>query len=234
MSIADKLTTIAENQQRVYDAGFAVADRHGQITANLRYQEGLEEGYQNGKTDGISQGEQNAYNDFWDTFQQNGNKSSYLCSFGDGWTDELFKPKYPINATSNADRMFHGSGIKNINVPIRIGVGSAQALFQLSAVENVQELILTKPTNVLSWMSYAYNVKEIRITCEGTGCLGNGADVTCGATTLSPYSLVSIANALQDLVPLGKTHTWSIGATNKAKLSTAEIAIATQKGWTVV
>ena len=238
MSIAEKLTTIAENQQRVYDAGYAVADRHGQITANLRYQEGLEEGFQNGyvygESDGITQGMQNAYDEFWDTYQQNGNRTSYLCSFGAGWTDEIFKPKYPINATSIADRMFSGSDIKNINVPIRIGTGSANALFHLSLVENVQELILTKPTNVLSWMSYAHYVKEIRITCEGTGCLGNGSDVTCGATTLSHDSLVSIAYALQDLVPLGQTYKFSIGSTNIAKLSTAEIAIATQKGWTVV
>ena len=241
MSIADKLTTIAENQQRVYDAGYAVADRHGQITANLRYQEGLEEGYQNGYQNGIvdgeslgiSQGELNAYNDFWDTYQQNGNRRNYFCGFGGvGWTDKHFKPKYPIIATA-ADYMFYSADVTDINVPIRLEVNSFQQAFRSSTVKNVQEIILTKPTHTGSWFSYCNTIEEIRITCEGEGCLGR-THVACMSSTFSHDSLVSIINALQDLVPLGVSYQFEIGSTNKAKLSTAEIAIATQKGWSVV
>lgn len=232
MSIAEKLTTIAENQRRVYDAGYAVADHHGQITANLRYQEGLEEGYQNGKTDGISIGAANEHNDFWDTYQQNGNRRNYFCGFGGvGWTDKHFEPKYPIIATA-ADYMFYASNITDINVPIRLEVNSFQQAFRSSTVKNVQEIIVTQPTHTGSWFSYCNTIEEIRITCEGNGCLGR-THVALLSGSISHDSLVSVINALQDLVPLGVTYSFEIGGTNKAKLTTAEIAIATEKGWSV-
>lgn len=231
MSIEEKLTTIAENQRRVYDAGYAVADHHGQITANLRYQEGLEEGYQSGKTDGILQGEQNAYDAFWDNSQQNGNRTNYTQGFsGYGWTDETFKPKYPIIA-NEARYMFAHVTISNINVRIYIVGTDIRNFFEHSTLKNVQEIVLTQPTVATSWMSYTSGLEEIRITCEGNGCFME--NVTCTVNTLSHDSLVSIINALQDLVPLGKNYTFSIGSTNKAKLTTAEIAIATEKGWSV-
>ena len=215
MSIADKLTTIAENQQRVYNSGYDM-------------------GYQDGFVDAESSGGIDVYNHFWDNYQQNGNRRHYDFAFaGQGWTNETFKPKYPIICTM-AERVFGSAKIKNVNVPIRIERSSISQFMQASEIETFQELILTRPTSVGSWMHLCERITEIRITCEGTGCLGNGADVYCAVSSLSHDSLISIINALQDLVPLGKTFTFNIGATNKAKLSTAEIAIATQKGWSVV
>lgn len=40
---------------------------------------------------------QKAYNDFWDTFQQNGDRTTYEYAFAYVWTNEMFKPKYNIN-----------------------------------------------------------------------------------------------------------------------------------------
>ena len=40
---------------------------------------------------------------FWDVYQQNGVRTSYDGAFGgEGWTTEIFKPKYNINPTSAA------------------------------------------------------------------------------------------------------------------------------------
>ena len=78
MSIADKLTTIAENEQKVYDVGKTAGESIG---------------YERGHTEG----EQSAYDKFWDTYQLNGKRDYYQGAFaGGGWNAQTFKPKYPI------------------------------------------------------------------------------------------------------------------------------------------
>lgn len=60
----------------------------------------------------ISDGGDN--NDFWDIYQQNGNRTDYINGFGGvGWTDETFKPKYNL-APVGATRMFANSLITNL------------------------------------------------------------------------------------------------------------------------
>ena len=50
---------------------------------------------------------------------------------------------------------------------------------------------------------------------------------------LTHESLMSIINALYDYKDSGKTYTVTLGTENLAKLTDAEKAIATQKGWTL-
>ena len=45
--------------------------------------------------------------------------------------------------------------------------------------------------------------------------------------------ILSILNCLKDYKDSGTTYTVTLGATNLAKLTDAEKAIATQKGWTL-
>lgn len=74
MSIADKLTTIAENQQKVYDAGYA----KGQAAS----------------------GGASYYDEFWDAYQDYGKRTNYASAFaGLGWRN-AFHPKYDIVPTA--------------------------------------------------------------------------------------------------------------------------------------
>lgn len=42
-----------------------------------------------------------SYDDFWDTFQQNGNRTAYRYGFaGKGWDDTTFNPKYDISPSA--------------------------------------------------------------------------------------------------------------------------------------
>lgn len=85
MSIADKLTQIAENEQKVYDKGFS----DGKATG------GYTEGYEDGK--------QAEYDAFWDAAQNYGTKGGYARAFsGSSWNNQTFKPKYNIIAGSNS------------------------------------------------------------------------------------------------------------------------------------
>ena len=73
MSISDKLTTIAENEQKIYNKGY---------------------------NDGREQGGDSYYDEFWDAYQEKGNRQQYYKAFsGTAWTKNTFKPKYPIKPT---------------------------------------------------------------------------------------------------------------------------------------
>lgn len=82
MSIADKLTAIAENVQKVYDAGKAAGG-----------------------------GGDSWYDTFWDNLTQNGTRVDYYYAFGNkAWNDEIFKPNRVITPT-NASYMFLGAEV---------------------------------------------------------------------------------------------------------------------------
>ena len=44
----------------------------------------------------IESGDDNYYDAFWDTYQQNGLRTNYQYAFTSGWSLELFKPKHPF------------------------------------------------------------------------------------------------------------------------------------------
>ena len=72
-------------------------------------------GYEKGKAEGGSDG---YYNEFWDSYQSNGNRLSYTDGFaGMGWNNETFKPKYNINP-NNCYRLFAESKISGDLVDI--------------------------------------------------------------------------------------------------------------------
>lgn len=96
MSIAEKLQTAADNQQKVYDAGFAAGQAVGGDT-DAAYQEGYDTGKQ-------------AYWDaVWDGIQNGGARVDYSNAFGKYWNTEIFKPKYDMTPTSGV-QMFNRFG----------------------------------------------------------------------------------------------------------------------------
>jgi hypothetical protein len=76
--------------------------------------EGKQIGYAEGKTDGIAEGKKSQYDEFWDSFQDNGERTDYEMTFRkSGWNDITFNPKHnmrPKNATS----MFQGCAIVDL------------------------------------------------------------------------------------------------------------------------
>lgn len=112
MSIAEKLTTIAENQQRVYDAGSYVGYENGRTDGyGIGRADGYEEGYAQGSAEadhnyyvGYNDGKQAEYDRFWDGYQRNGTRTDYFNAFR-YWQSASFRPKYSIRPT-NASNMF--------------------------------------------------------------------------------------------------------------------------------
>ena len=100
MSIAEKLQTIAENERRVYDAGYAKGQAEGGDTT-AAYDEGFEAG------------KKAEYDAFWDSAQKNGTASiNYYYAFAnlEFWTQErIEKVKYKHLITNNLTATFNSN-----------------------------------------------------------------------------------------------------------------------------
>ena len=106
------------------------------------------------------------YDRFWDTFQQNGNRTSYACGFaGAGWKDVLFKPKYDIYPTDGY-MMFRSTSITDLkNLPVKLDfskVTNAQYMFQWASVKYLGEVDIRALTNNPSSM-FAYTASLVTI-----------------------------------------------------------------------
>lgn len=133
MSIAEKLQTIAENEQLVYNAG-----------------------YEKGKSEGGGSAE---YDKLWDTLQENGNRRSYQYAFYNTsltWTDEIYNPKYPIicdNSTAyTATSIFHGnSKITDTKVPITIiGTRMDNTFMNCTRLKRIPSLTVENLTRIVN------------------------------------------------------------------------------------
>ena len=239
MSIAEKLTTIAENTPKVYDAG-----------------------YSKGTAEGYSQAE----SDFWDAFTNSGKRTFYEYGFY-GTQFEYIRTPYKIASKSRPLYMFRGCGKlkaieKNYIDLSGCSVTSQKAdtngwystfylCYELEIVEDVgmaaggyyytfnrcnnlhtiEILRVLETTRFEAVFTDCFALENL--TIEGT--IGqNGFNVSY-STKLSHDSLMSIITALKDYSADTSGTQWvvTIGTTNLNKLTDAEKAIATQKGWTL-
>ena len=70
-------------------------------------------------------GKRAEYDAFWDAFQENGARTDYQNAFcGVGWTNEVFKPKYPFGTITNVYQMFRGSHINDDLTKFNIDVSN--------------------------------------------------------------------------------------------------------------
>lgn len=198
---------------------------------------------------------------FWDAFQDNGNRKAYNNAFNNTWTAEIFKPKYPIRVVGDASYMFDSCKIGNQETPDfdfvengvildtsgatsltymfrnckgikRVGTIDCTSItkdinrtFYYCKVITIDKLVVKETLKYDSPFASTSNLENITIE----GIIGN--NISFGdCTKLTKDSLLSIIAALKNDVS-GLTCT--LGTTNLAKLTDAEKAIATQKGWTL-
>lgn len=224
MSIAEKLNAIAENEQKVFDAG-KKAERIG----------------------------------FWSDIQENGSRENYSLFFSSAFNERNFYPAFDFNV-KNGMYMFRSlwfngdldQRLKDCGVVLNTeNITNADGMFHSTyGITKLPHLVLTSP-RILSLTFYdMQSLKSLEVTFgketgySGTfgGCTAlenllvhgtigqNGFNVSV-STKLTNDSLMSIINALE-----AKTEgTWTVtlGTENLAKLTDAEKAIATEKGWTL-
>lgn len=102
MSIAEKLTVVAENEQKVFDAGYNRGFPEGYKEGEeIGYTNGSDAGYIIGYEEGYQYGKEAGVNDSvrWDVIQDYGNRLYYNNAFA-YWNMSTLMPKYTIAPTS--------------------------------------------------------------------------------------------------------------------------------------
>ena len=203
MSIAEKLKTVAENQQKVYDAGFAA---------------------------GRSQGGDGWYDTFWDAYQANGTRYHWNAAFANqGWTNEIYEPKYPISNIVYASDMFARSQIRNTKQELDFTNLAAQPTSVFDAcrmLQVIQALKVNENNTYANWFRYCEALSYI----EFKGTVGNSLSFadspllqhTC--VLMLADALITKADHVQRVLTLHPNV--------KAQLAESQIAYITmQKGW---
>ena len=218
MSIADKLVTIAENIEKIDSRAYSAG-----------YTSGGQEAY----NAGIEQGKQAEYDRFWDAFQQNGNRKSYLCGFaGRAWSDETFKPKYPLTFITNATNMFFYSNVEHIDCELGFDTYiSLMATFDHSAVERISKFKSDHTINFLD-NTFGSCTKLTDISFVEGSVIGK--NISFKDSPLTVESMNNIIAALKDYSNSGATYTVTFKADREDMLTAEEKAAATNKGWTLV
>lgn len=195
MSIAEKLTTVAENQQRVYDAGYSA----GQQASGGGYDEGYEAG------------QQAEYNRFWDTFQRETTITGLYLFAGAGWNNNTYNPKRKIVVRNNATYMYYASAITNTKVEIDISAlsGNLTGLFYSANIHTVPLLTVSEKTPLSAAFNEATKLANIVIG----GIIGQSCNMQ--ACPLTRDSIESVMSALSDTAT-GKTVTFKQSAVDKA------------------
>ena len=128
---------------------------------------GVNEVYDKGRTD--------EWSDFWDAFQLNGARNVYIRAFGDGWSNETFKPKYDIKPTQSMEAAFYNVGI----------IGNFKELLENCGVV----LDTSKSNNVYCMFNNAWSITHLpEISFESA----TATDARIQGVFMGCYDLVSI------------------------------------------
>ncbi len=206
-------------------------------------------------------GKKAEYEAFWADYLSNVGRASFA---GNAWNDETFKPPrgsviqpkdayYMFIATGITDLakicdereitldfskatsgtgLFLGSGNPHLTHIGRVDVNGIYAVAQIFRDQTYLHTIdcfALRPSSQQTFSQIFTGCTALEnLTIEGT-ISNNGFDVSA-CTKLTHDSLMSIINALKS----GASYTVTFGSTNLAKLTDAEKAIATTKGWTLL
>ncbi len=165
---------------------------------------------------------------FWETFQNGGEPANYRYAFiYDRFTDETYNPKYPIicnTDSSAAQYMFYSCNLTSTKVEIVLGNNAAYCFRGASELETIPLLTVKETTTFDNAFTGCSALKNLTIS----GTIGQNID-------LSPCPLThdSLMNVIEHLGTVSAAMTLTLGTANLAKLTDAEKAKATRKGWSL-
>lgn len=119
-------------------------------------------------------------------------------------------------------------GIKYVNINTA-NVTNFNETFNSSGIQVIESLNMDKATSASNFITTSYalisinSVSNIKIT---------GLNFS-SCSKINHDTLIRILNALYDYSEATSSHTITLGSTNLAKLTEDEIAIGTDKGWTI-
>lgn len=243
MKSTEMLIEIAENQEKVYEKGVDKGYEGGHKDGyKVGLDAGIVEGYENGQNavyaeiaplntelettlNGGDTGYKSYYHEFWDTFQNYGNKRNYINTFSNNsgsWEYITFKPKYDIICEGDARQCFYAW--ENLKESVNIG-----AILKEQGVT----IDTSRATNLTGFFGYGSSlIGELPvISCENAGAntvsLFRGTKVTkiekVIVTELTDYTSMFIYCSLLEDIAFEGTIANSIAFSHSIKLSKASI-----------
>ena len=233
MSVAEKLTTVAENMPKVFEAG---KDAEYKTFWNTFLSKNDVMGYApylfagSGWKDSNFKPNKNLkfVNSVAGLFRQCEIRDLTQCLESCGVTLDL-------STATNLDYAFAYNIMRYIP---KVSVISAKTNLNYifagdssgSKIIIIDELEVAETNTFKNSFNYCNNLEHVIFT----GTLATSGLDLHWSTKLDRESLLSIIGVLQDKTSVGGTWTVTLGSENLAKLTDAEKAIATQKGWTLV
>lgn len=249
MSIADKLTTIAENEQKVYDAG--AKSEHDKFWDAFQ-ENGKRTYYGQGFIAAIRYWSKESFKPKYNIAPKGSiNNMFYIRDHGyvpavypkiemDKLEDELGIKFDFSNATDFSYAFADGGFWRTLNViDISKATNTSYAFYGGYTsglggyrLARINELIVSENTPFES-STFGYQTELSRLIVSGT-IAKNGFNVQ-RSEWLNYASLVSIKNALADKSQDTSGTQWiiTVGSTNKAKYTEADLDEISAKGWTV-
>lgn len=181
-----------------------------------------------------SYGMQTEYDRFWDTYQDEGNRTDYTNAFsGIGWVNEIFKPKYPIDSPLKYNQLFRFAFITHINYDLNLTkMTNANLVFDsCTKLVKIQKIITNENVTYTQWFGWCIALETIAFD----GIIGKSIDFQY-STKLTKASILNILNALSPTIT-GQTLTLSKTAVTNAFGSTTATEwtnlVATKTNWTI-
>lgn len=235
-----------------------IEDVHG-VGYTAGNDDGFATGQQIGHDSGVEVGKRQAYDAFWDAYQQNGNRTSYDYAFyGRYWTDDIFDPKYKMIPT-NMSQCFYGannvtrdltadmidtsrctnmyfafSGLSCTALPVvdmRAVTAYSNARYPFYNCTRLQTIegLYLPQVGVEKPFHNCESLREVRLLGDGKFLV----DVDMGVCPLSKASIESVMAALSDTVT-GQTATFNKTAVDAAFTAEEWAAlVASKPNWTV-
>ena len=175
-TIAEKLATISENNRNI------------KINLPLVYNSGIEA----------------ERSDFWDVFQNKGDRTNYRYAFYDNYPGEIFNPKYDFKCYGNCSNMFTYAKMTRIEKTLDFSGGNIQcgSVFAYAYyLKHISKLIVRSDMTYNSWFTRTDALEDIFI--EGT--VGNDIDFK-DCKKLTKTSIENIVDCLSS-TESGKTLT---------------------------
>lgn len=174
-------------------------------------------------------GKQAEYDAFWDAFQKNGTRTNYDYTFR-RWENGFYNPKYPITIASGI-ASYNATNITDTKVPIVVSTPTMTTTFANSVyLVTIPILDVSSVTTSFDRIFSSCN-KLANLTIVGT--INANGFVVSDCKNLTHDSLMSIITALADKTQDTSGTEWvcTLGTDNLNKLTDAEKAVATEKGW---
>lgn len=185
MSINEKMTAIADKIR--YYCNFTKKLGLDDMADNIDVVYDL--GAQNGKD--------TAYDEFWDSFQQNGARRNYSFGFaGLCWTDSTYNPKYAIIVTKIANSIFsYNTSITSTKVPITVDTANSGSMFLgCSKLAQIPSITVTSKVVFTNCFAGCYSLKDVYFTKDSV--IANSINLS--ECPLSYESIINIIGVLKD------------------------------------